>query len=245
MKGDGTRDTNGFYFTQMDDGTGYSQNADPISLHKYLYANADPIDNDDPTGHFTQSQGYAAEAAIEAVYAGDHSTQPVGSIQYGGWTRLGIPGGPAFRLKPDIFNTKTSRWAEIKPLSASGIVKAALQFTTYSLAFAPFGYLPDAGWTPSTHFATAGTLPIVFFNAGGIIFYSDATDAAEDLIALTTLSAVRSFIASQAGKRILQSAIDVLGDRIPGLVTAGVSGDEADGGNSLGIGGLLGVLGFV
>ena len=85
----------------------------------------------------------------------------------------------------------------------------------------------------------------MFFNAGGIIFYSDATDAAEDLIALTTLAAVRSFMASQLGQRIAQSLIDVLGDRIPGLVTAGVSGDEAELGDSLGIGGLIGSLGLI
>jgi hypothetical protein len=91
----------------------------------------------------------------------------------------------------------------------------------------------------------ARSMPIVFFNAGGIIFYSDATDAAEDLIALTTLAAVRSFMASQLGQRIAQSLIDVLGDRIPGLVTAGVSGDEAELGDSLGIGGLIGSLGLI
>jgi hypothetical protein len=191
---------------------------------------------------FTQGMGYAAEAAIQAVYATDH---PGNAVSYGGWTRLGIPGGPAFRLKPDIFNTTTKRWAEIKPLSPSGVVKAGIQFTAYGVAFAPFFYFPDASWKPSTHFAIAGTMPIVFFNVGGIIFYSDATDAAEDLIALTTLAAVKSFMASQLGQRLATSAVEVLGDLIPGLAGARVPADEARAGGHWGIAVLLGVLGFI
>jgi hypothetical protein len=230
-----------FEFTQRDD-DGYGNSSDPISLHKYLYANADAVNNWDPTGMFTQGMGYAAEAAIQAVYAADH---PGNVVSYGGWTRLGIPGGPAFRLKPDIFNTTTKRWAEIKPLSPSGIVKAAAQLSVYSTLFAPFFYFPDASWTPSTHFAVAGIVPIVFFNVAGIIFYSDAIDAAEDLIALTTLAALRSFMASQLGQRLAQSLVEVLGDKIPALVSAGTAGDEAELGDSLGIAGLLGTLGLI
>jgi hypothetical protein len=39
-----------FEFTQRDD-DGYGNNSDPVSLHRYLYAGADPIDNIDPSGH--------------------------------------------------------------------------------------------------------------------------------------------------------------------------------------------------
>jgi YD repeat-containing protein len=48
MNGDGVRDRNGFIFYQMDTYAGNPN--DPMTLHKYLYANADPIIFDDPTG---------------------------------------------------------------------------------------------------------------------------------------------------------------------------------------------------
>ena len=32
--------------------TAYATQTDPVTLNLYLYANADPIDNTDPTGHF-------------------------------------------------------------------------------------------------------------------------------------------------------------------------------------------------
>jgi RHS repeat-associated protein len=48
--GDGTRDTSGFRFIQADT-QGNSSSSDPISLHKYLYADGDPVNGWDPTGH--------------------------------------------------------------------------------------------------------------------------------------------------------------------------------------------------
>jgi RHS repeat-associated protein len=50
MHGDGTRDSSGFRFIQADT-QGNGSNSDPISLHRYLYAGADPINAWDPSGH--------------------------------------------------------------------------------------------------------------------------------------------------------------------------------------------------
>jgi hypothetical protein len=95
--------------------------SDPLSLHKYVYAANNPVNNIDPLGLFTQQLGYLAEDAIGQIYARDH----VGDkVLYGGWTRLGGVGNVAYRLKPDIFNMTTKRWAEIKPLTYSGLAKA-------------------------------------------------------------------------------------------------------------------------
>jgi len=44
-------DQNSGRFTQMDTWMGH--NSDPITLHKYLYANADPVSYVDPTGNFS------------------------------------------------------------------------------------------------------------------------------------------------------------------------------------------------
>ncbi len=222
--------------------------ADPISLHKYLYANGNPINRFDPSGFYTQADGYAAEAAIEEIYDRDHPIEYAADlVDHGSWTRLGALGvDRAFRLKPDILNRGAKKsWLEIKPLTPSGIAKAAIQFAAYSTALAPFGYGPEVSWNPSTHDAIAGTLPIWFFNAGGIVFYTDPVGNLQDLIALGSIAAVRSYLSTQAGIRLGQSVVQIFGGRISGLVGARVGGDEARGGGHFGIGILLGVIGFI
>ena len=126
-------------FWTMDTFQGSSE--DPLSLHRYTYCANDPVNAADPMGLLTQSFGYLVEPIIQSVYASDHAGDVVA---YGQWTRIGGLTGNLFKLKPDIFNTTTKRWAEIKPFTTSGIAKAGIQFTKY-LGFAPFGYFPDVG----------------------------------------------------------------------------------------------------
>jgi len=45
-------------FTQMD--TWMGNNQDPVTLHKYLYANADPVTYTDPTGNFSMGSMMSA-----------------------------------------------------------------------------------------------------------------------------------------------------------------------------------------
>jgi len=207
-------------FNRLDPYSG--NNLDPQSLHKYNYTNANPVNAIDPTGCFTQAFGYLAEAAIQDVYDSDH----IGDVVlYGKWTRLGVPGvSDAFRLKPDIFNITKQKWLEIKPLSPSGIGSSGAQYQKYLLAFAAFGYSPEVSWTPSTHFTYAGGVNIFFFNAGGIVFYTDLLDLSEDLVLLASLAAVKKFAASRAGLLIARSLVGVA-SRIPALVSARVSID--------------------
>lgn len=54
-------------FTQMDSFEGFS--ADPASLHKYVYANADPVNRIDPSGHNSNLLGSAITVGIVAVLA--------------------------------------------------------------------------------------------------------------------------------------------------------------------------------
>src|SRR6185312_11530386 len=44
---------------------------DSMSLHRYLYADADPVDNIDPLGLYTQQFGYDVEDAVQKAYTGD------------------------------------------------------------------------------------------------------------------------------------------------------------------------------
>ena len=68
-------------FTALDPAAGSPQ--DPISLHKYLYAGANPVMNTDPTGQFYMADvltGTAIMATINAAIGG-----VTGSITYRSW----------------------------------------------------------------------------------------------------------------------------------------------------------------
>ena len=212
---------------------------DPRSLNLFNYCAADPVNNVDPTGMFTQQLGYLAEDAIQEIYARDH---PADAVDNGRWTRFGGPGNRAFRLKPDILNHSTKRWAEIKPFSYSGITKGAAQYLLYAGAFAPFDYYPDVGWKPSTHFTEAGTVPIFFFNAGGVIFYTDALDMAEDGAALATVQLARQYFLKNSARLAGRTLLPAL-TRISGLAISGRAADGARFQMHVGIAGLLSTLG--
>ena len=199
---------------------------DPHSLHRYLYANSNPVRFGDPTGMFTQRFGYLAEAAISRVYAREH---PGDTVSYGAWARLGGIRSVAYRLKPDILNhTKQMKtWLEIKPLSVSGVAKGGAQYATYLLTFLPFGYRPEYDWDPKDNIVLAGKTEIVFFNAGGIVFYTDAIDCAEDLAAITTVAAARTYLAKKAAQRIAQSIVGVMGKGIGAMARTRVRIDMA------------------
>lgn len=74
MPGDGTRDLDGFYFLERDPTSG--NNSDPISLHKYLYADADSPNEIDPTGFYSIEAallGTAVHAYLDGLFEGDAS----------------------------------------------------------------------------------------------------------------------------------------------------------------------------
>lgn len=185
-------DQNSGRFWTMDTYQGDAE--DPLSLHKYLYCGANPVDNEDSLGLFTQTFGYAAEPYIQAIYRQDHAND---TVIYGKWARFGGLTGGLFRLKPDILNKSSKSWAEIKPFSPTGVAAAGIQYTKYS-AFSVFGYLPDVGWKPSKNYAVVDGVPIIFWNCGGVIFYTDASEDAEDLFALATLTAAKQYMKENA-----------------------------------------------
>jgi hypothetical protein len=73
-----------------------------------------------------------------------------------------------------------------------------------------------------------GNWPIIFWNCGGIIFYTDATDQAEDLFALSSYALARQYITSFTTRALAQAAA-----RSVAFVGESLS---ADIGASLGIG---------
>jgi len=155
----------------------------PLGLHKYLYVHGDPVQGVDPSGMFTQALGYLAEAAISADHRRDFPF-PSWNVSYGQWARL--PG--AFRARPDILNRTDREYNEIKPLSPSGIAKAVAQMALREVQLGSLGFNPDFDWPGAPGFTTAGSVPIVYFNLLGVIFYTDAIDLAEDVIAVEIAS---------------------------------------------------------
>ena len=192
------------------------QNGDPITLHQYLYAGADPVMNLDPTGMYTQGEGFEAHDVISERYEASHRSN---DVEYGQLLqKLGI--------KPDILDYTADTFYEIKPLTLSGIAGGVAQMAAYTFALAPGGF--SAGtWQPRNHVIYIGTVKAVFFNLGGILFYTDVVDQLDNLLEISTIGFLISAV--RANPKFLESALDILGDRLPGLVARGVvaSGEGA------------------
>jgi hypothetical protein len=150
----------------------------PVTGHPYLYASASPVDNFDPTGFFTQANGYAVEAKLEKIYRKQY---PRNRTTFGGLQ---------FGLKPDIVDHTMKRFMEIKPLSMSGIAKGIAQITLYSAVFGRKGYHRGT-WTPPSPQTIDGNLKVWFVNIQGVIFYTDLRDNLEDLLAASTYTLLR------------------------------------------------------
>jgi hypothetical protein len=141
----------------------------------------------DPTGMYTQRDGYEAEEQIQAIYKGDHKGNK--NISCGTWTRL--PYLSLFKLKPDILNWDTSRWLEIKRLTPSGLVEAQAAVFKYAPLML-FDIRPDTEWEPSKNEITINGRPAWFANAGcGIVFYTDEQALEDEIVTITSIYAAR------------------------------------------------------
>jgi RHS repeat-associated protein len=157
----------------------------PLTLNRFTYANNDPVNLTDPSGLIAGISPYEVEAQIQPLYWLDHLGQ---RFVFGQWTRLTPliplpPGVPdLFRAKPDILNYTLKTYNEIKPLSFSGVAEAIAQMALRKIQFVGLGYNPDIVWPMSlanpanVRFIFVGSQLLIFFNAGGVLFYSDILD---------------------------------------------------------------------
>ena len=201
-------------FTQQD--TISIAPGDLANANLFLFAGADPINMFDPTGRFLDIQGYEAHDVISGRYEEQH---PENDVEYGQLLQqLGI--------KPDILDYTADTFYEIKPLSLSGIASGIVQMDAYKFALTPGGFSPGT-WAKIPQDINIGTLSAAFFNFGGILFYTDAVSNLKQLAAEATFAGLREAIL--ANPALINSALDILGDRIPGLVARGVvaSGEGA------------------
>jgi len=154
-------------FWTMDSYEGNSE--DPLSLHKYLYCQNDPVNGSDPSGMaYSPEEGAAMERLIGADYAEAH---PVAEVSYG--QPAGIGENPL--LKPDILNKTDKTFADIKPLSLAGIYKGIKQLDNYEESLKGLKYTREL-W-PLNSFAPVRTVfynyhPYFYFNVDGILFYT-------------------------------------------------------------------------
>jgi RHS repeat-associated protein len=178
---------------------------DPRSLHKFAYAHMEPVGGWDPTGHYTQQFGYAVEEEVEKQYMVMHAPCAClfGTRQYFDFDSY---------LKPDIMNFTSRQFNEIKPLTFSGISKGAIQLAIYTKVFEqePYGFSPDAVWTPLP--ATVQDQRTYFVNLGGVIFYTDQRGLTEEFVAVSISAAAGIlrkrlvFTASRLGAEVVARA---------------------------------------
>ena len=167
-------------------------NEDPLSLHKYLYCEVDPIDGVDPTGHemsWESYMGYEAEKTIDDEYAATHRGDDV----YYGARQSGF--SLKRYLKPDIFNKSNHKLLEIKPISAGGVQDGPLAIGKDIALFGPFGYSPEVAWQPrSCILETDDDGPIFVINVGGIVYYKSTDELKWQLIAVGSIKAASDLL---------------------------------------------------
>jgi hypothetical protein len=149
-------------------------------VHKYLYAQASPIDLDDPTGNYSsweQFMGYEAQDAIVDHYKDTHPWINPNDILSD--AHVSVKSRKYTYLKPDIINKATKQWLEIKTLSPWGIAKGLAKYELDKTLLK--GHSADASWTPLLELETDSGEAILVVNCGGVVYWIDkdfVTDSA-------------------------------------------------------------------
>jgi hypothetical protein len=142
-------------------------------------------------------------------------------------------------IKPDIFNGVAKTFAEIKPLWIYGIVTGVEQRLKYSAALLPLGYSWET-WPETPPFISVDGTPLTFFNAGGLIFYTDNTQNTVELTALVALAARNGV---KINLPMLRQSLGFALKQAPRLALASRGADSARLQNHLGIASLLALYG--
>jgi len=166
-------------FTTMDSWLG--KDFDPLSLHKYTYANGSPSNYIDPTGHYTADFGRAVEDEVCDQYKSVFMTGPAtecGDVTFYSFERY---------FKPDIMDWGVFTFNEVKPLSPSGIAKGITQIALYSQAYSQWNFTPNVTWIPDS--TVVDDREVHFLNLSGVIFYTDDRQLKREMAAVTLATA--------------------------------------------------------
>ena len=153
-------------FWTMDTYQGFNQV--PISLHKYLYGDANPVNMTDPSGRASTTAAqigvavhqYIGDDFIKKVTPGGVSGPSVVSIleDIPGFTLPTRLQGVVTALFPDLTDVSTKQVYEIKPDNARSIILGEAQLQAY---IDLFNYLdPSGGWHRGTSYIPPLTVPI-------------------------------------------------------------------------------------
>jgi len=179
-------DTDAGRFTRRDSHEGSL--GQPLTLHKYVYGNNNPIRFTDPRGLYSSDDGYSVEDAVEAAYMLERPYEALHTT-FGNWARGRgyLPFDYLNIIRPDILNFAGfasglgfGLYNEIKPLSLNGIAKGSAQMMANEIYLDPWGFEPDVLWHSPLNplllkqVNIGGKVkPIMVFNAFGILFYTD------------------------------------------------------------------------
>jgi RHS repeat-associated protein len=161
--------TTGRFWT-MDTYEGDDQ--EPLSLHKYLYTEGDPVDNVDPCGKCIPSTGqYGAE--VQELITQDFQAQigasNPGDISINNILGLSIPGWQGGNLRPDLIDTTTFNTVgqvyEIK--SAYSETAGLAQVTLYAAVLNKFD--KQRTWIPGITYLPSPIIPV---NGSTVAFIS-------------------------------------------------------------------------
>jgi RHS repeat-associated protein len=158
-------------FWSMDTYEGYAQG--PLSLHKYLYADAGPVNFSDPTGrslsNFVYGQIIHREIGIDFIEGGPDRFS---DIAINTLLSVKIPLGS---LRPDLTDLATQQVYEIKPTASTAL--GYPQLAGYLIILNKFDPLKRV-WIPGTTYFPppviqlgGGVIARVSPPAGGVIVY--------------------------------------------------------------------------
>ncbi|MGA8366927.1 MAG: RHS repeat-associated core domain-containing protein, partial [Candidatus Acidiferrales bacterium] len=159
-------------FWTMDSFEGNGQ--DPLSLHKYLYGEADPVNSTDPTGksisNFVYGQQVHAAIGTDFEEGGEDGISDA-TIE----TILEASVSEGGSLRPDLTDRATQEVYEIKPVESTTLGYA--QLALYLIILNRYDpqkrtWIPGATYLPPpTIQLGGGVIALVYPPAGGVIIY--------------------------------------------------------------------------
>jgi len=172
-------------FWSMDTYDGDDQ--EPLSLHKYLYAENDPVDNIDPCGKCvpsTGNYGNQVQALITADFQEQTGSIDPGDISINKVLGLAIPGWQGGNLRPDLTDIVTfdtvGQVYEIKSVysEAAGVAQVALYAAILNKFDKQRTWIPGLTYLPTPIIQVDGsTVAFVSRPYPGVISYCPVNEA--------------------------------------------------------------------